>query len=241
MILLAAFLSPVWLSVDPDVRRMNLLPSFDARRARRASPGIGVTAETSPSVRAMAENQVRRAMARYPARELLKRLNAVYLVRDLWWEGVHMGGTTDGQAMYIAVGDVSAWDAEWIQGTFHHELGHLMFDEVRPTLLLANWKTANAPTFRYSYAQDGGFEAVSKDEEIDEELDPKLNVKGVLSAYGATDVDEDWATYAEKAMGNAPEFWKATQKFPRVKTKSKLLLDFYRKAMPGFQMPKTAP
>lgn len=228
-----------WSPVDPDLARVARLTSFDARRARRAYSGIQATAETDPALQNKARREISRAIARYPARELARRLSAVYVVRELSWDGVPLGGTStlDGRGLYIAVGEMPLGDETWIEGTFHHEFAHVLFDRLRKDVPTKAWLAANAPGFQYAYAEDGGFEAVSKNEDVSEDLDPRLNAQGLLSAYGATEIGEDWATYAERILRNDPEMRAAERRYPRVRAKARLLADFYRKTMPGIRLP----
>ncbi len=223
---------------DPFLGRLERLPTFDVRRAERAYPGIRVTAETNPVLRAKAKRELTRAMARYPAREVARRLGAVYVVRMLSWEGVQMGGTSspDGRGLYIAVGEMPLDDGDWIEGTFHHEFAHVLFERFQKDLPLREWKSANAPGFRYTYGADGGFEAVSKNANVSEELNPALNAQGLLSEYGATEIGEDWATYAERILRNDFATRAVVRRYPRVRAKARLLAAFYRRALPGIKI-----
>ena len=72
-------------------------------------------------------------------------------------------------------------------------------------------------------------------------MDRALNAKGVLSEYGATEFDEDWATYAERVFDPDDGFRTALRAFPRVRRKARLMAAFYRREFPGIVLPGLEP
>lgn len=220
-------------------KQVTALVSFDVAKARRAYPGLGVSPETDEATRRRARRLVMRALAKYPAKSLLRHLKAVFVVHDIWWEKAHMGGASmpGGHEVFVAVGAVPWYDEDWIEGAVHHEFAHLLYDSEAKILPSQAWTAANAPGFKYSYGENGGYDALTADD-TGEELDSRLNLKGVLSAYGASSITEDWATYAQMLIGENGDFFRAVRLYPRVRTKAELALEFYRKAMPGMRLPK---
>lgn len=60
-----------------------------------------------------------------------------------------------------------------------------------------------------------------------------LHRDGFVSEYGRTSLDNDWNTYAEKVFGHGPAFAAQLRAFPRMRAKTRQLLDIYEALEPG--------
>ena len=216
------------------------LVTFNVVGAQRDAKGLTATFERDPHLRRLARAALARAFARYPAGTLPRDLDRVYVADDLRWDGTQMGGLSmpGVRAVWLAVGQsVDKSTARWFEASFHHEFAHVLFERREAQIPKSAWRALNSKGFRYRYEDDeGGFSALSKDISTDEALKPSLNAKGVLSDYGATEIDEDWATYAERLMDPEPSFLAAYRRYPRVRQKMRLMAGFYRRAFPGIRL-----
>lgn len=219
--------------------KLDRLVSFDVAKARKDDATISVVAENDPRLRRVAQAALARAFAKYPRLPLNRHLKAVYVVRSMSCEGTAMGGTNSPEArsIWIEVGNPSEGEPRWIEDTFHHEFAHVLADTRRHEMPELAWRAANAPGFKYTYGEGGGFTAVSTGQHVGEDLDKPLNAQGVLSEYGATEFDEDWATYAERIFDPDEGFRMALRASPRVRRKVRLMAAFYRREFPGIALP----
>ncbi len=236
---------PVLALLLLQARRPMSLVTFNVVGAERADPGLTATFEKSASTRTLARVSLARAFARYPASGLFRLLDTVFVADDLRWDGTQMGGYSmpGARSIWIAVGQsVDENTDRWIEDSFHHELGHVIKDQRRELIPEKAWRAANAPGFRYTHEDaGGGFGAVSSGKDTEESLDPTLNAQGLLSHYGATEFEEDWATYAERLLDPDPTFLKALRKYPRVRVKMRLITALYRRVFPGIHLRDVPP
>ena len=223
-------LSPV-LRAAFEARRDALL-SFDANAARGVYAGLGTTPLTDGAWQAWARSVASPSLARYPAAGLVARIDRVYVVWTLWYEATYMGGTNDRSRRVVVALGPGAIDSNWLEHALHHEIAHVVRERARSGFPNKAWARANAPGFRYG---GGGLDAM-KAGKASKEFDPALNAQGVLSAYGASGIDEDWCTVAESVMSDDPAFWDLASRYPRLRAKARLAVEFYRKTFPGIRL-----
>ncbi len=219
--------------------RRDAILSFDLAKTRRAFPNEGATPLEAVAWQAWVRPVVARALARYPAAGLVAHLDHVYVVWLLWYDGTYIGGTGDpahGGRIVIALRPGTTTET-WLERAVHHEFAHTLHDRRGSGFPTKAWRSANAPGFRYGTA---GFDAV-KAGKANVALDPALAEQGVLSEYGASSIDEDWATIAESVMVDDPAFWDFVARYPRLRTKARLAVAFYRRTLPGIKLRDVGP
>ncbi len=209
---------------------------FDLPRAQRQNDGAVMVAESDPARQAEARVALTKAFARYPQGFLGHTIRTVYVVRSMADDdGAEYGGTTgdDGASVLITDGDDDAVDAKWTEDVFHHETAHVLLDHNGRAFSRRAWREAAAPDFRYAHPHDGGYWAI-RDGEDDDTFVPELNAQGLLNAYGASCLDEDWAVYAMNVLDPSPEFSEIVRRYPRVARRAALVEQFYERVVPGW-------
>lgn len=209
---------------------------FDLPRAQRQNDGATMTAESDPARQNQARQALRHAFKRYPAGFLAQAVTTVYVVRSMADDdGAEYGGTPgdDGHSVLITDGDDEGVDSKWTEDVFHHETAHVLLDHNDRALSKRAWREAAAPEFRYAHARDGSYWAI-RDGEDDDTFLPELNEQGLLTAYGASCFDEDWAVYAMNVLDPSPEFSEIVRRYPRVARRAALVESFYEKVVPGW-------
>ena len=213
--------------------RRNALLSFDEAGPRLAWPDTKTQPLASEAWRAWARPAVTRALARYPIVPLLARLDSVWVEWTMSSDGSFMGGLNDPvrRRVFVALGP-GVPTLPWIERAVHHEFAHILQDRRNSGFPAKAWRAANAPGFRYG---TGGYDAI-KAGRSSEAYSDTLAAKGVLSVYGATSIDEDWATIAEAVMVDDSAFWALAARFPRLGEKARLTVAFYRRTFPGIHL-----
>lgn len=135
---------------------------------------------------------------------------------------------------------VGVWptvDEIWLEHAFHHEFAHALSHGKGVVFPTVAWRRANTPGFVYASEVEGagGYAALPKGKS-GRGFDPKLNEPGLLSEYGTATFDEDWACIAEEVVADNPAFWDLLPKYPRLREKGRLVVEFYRRAMPGIRL-----
>lgn len=215
------------------------LPTFDLSAAQTAYPTMGVTAEDDPAMQKWVRACLAEAMAKYPPYPLLRRLKGVCVVRLMWWDQTYLGGTpsVDNRKLLLSVGTAGITSA-WLEQSFHHELAHILQLTDKKGFPKKAWEAANAPGFEYAFAKDknGGYAAL-QGRKTGKAFVPALNALGLLSEYGSSTFEEDWACYGESILYDDPGFWALAAKYPRVREKARMAIAYYRRAMPGIRLP----
>ena len=212
--------------------RRDALLSFDADAARGVFARLGTAPLTNEAWRGWVRSVVSPALVRYPATGLVARIDAVYVVWTLWFDGTSMGGTNDRERRIVLALGPGAVDSTWLERAVHHEIAHVVRERRRSGFPNQEWIRANAPGFRYG---KGGFDAVRAGQ-VSKAFDAALSTQGVLSVYGASSIDEDWCTIAESVMVDDPAFWAFAARYPRLRAKAQLAVEFYRRTFPGIRL-----
>lgn len=218
--------------------RVDALPTFELTNAQRFHRDMGMTRENDPAKQARARACLARTLAKYPPASLAGRLDAIYVVRQLWSSQAFYGGTPseDRRRIYLAVGTAARIDETWMEHALHHEIAHIFQFKNASAFPIEAWRRANAKEFRYAAEDEASGGAALATGKTRRAFDPALNAKGILCEYGAATPAEDWACIAEEILADNPAFWKLTEKYPRLRVKARLALDFYHKAMPGIRL-----
>ncbi|MEI9810500.1 MAG: hypothetical protein WDO16_22970 [Bacteroidota bacterium] len=67
-----------------------------------------------------------------------------------------------------------------------------------------------------------------------QDLDTLLCQKGVLTQYGGSSIENDVNTFAQNLFRPDENFWAYVDRFPRIREKTTLLIQFYTKINPMF-------
>lgn len=213
------------------------LVSFDRDSAERVFPGFRIESVDDGKNQSNVAEFLGHTFARYPAESLMRELRSVFVVRRMWWKDVEFGGTHNaGEGGIILSPSVAITDESWTDHTFHHELAHLIMARHGAEFPRAEWTATNAQAYGHAADANGGYAALVNGE-VGTSFVPALNDVGLLSTYGSASFDEDWACYGEAILSDDPAFWSLVAKYPRVRAKARMAIDFYRKIFPGVRLP----
>ena len=176
------------------------------------------------------KNIIINALKKYPE-DVLITLNKTYVLGYLSFYGVEYGGTNSSDCVYITNKGVKAGFTDlYIKNSFHHEFSHILLRSYSSFLNTELWENINPKNFKYLGT---GVEAI-KEGKASEVYDSSLNEKGFLYKYAQSNLEEDFGSFAENIFVNDPLFWKAIDKYPKLKEKFNLVVDFYHSINPIF-------
>jgi len=164
------------------------------------------------------------AVKKYPASIINANLEKVYVLKRIKFYGVDYGGTyyLDSKTVYVTNSGIeNGYTDEFVEQSFHHEFSSILmqaysFDDT-------NWKSKNKPGVEYG---SGGVNAIIEgNSSLD--FDSNYNKNGFLSAYGMSDVENDFNTFAENLFLPSKDFWLICNKYSRIKAKVKIMITFY--------------
>ncbi|MFI5128776.1 MAG: hypothetical protein ACHQFX_02245 [Chitinophagales bacterium] len=201
------------------------------------SPGIFPSSWRSPPISAsghkMEKGEIPRSKAiiikglnKYPESVLEQNLKYLYFLKDMKFYQVGFGGTNYSDAIYITNRGIPlGYTDKYLEQTFHHEFSSILFRN-NPSLLDTNaWKAANAPGFIYNDPENGV--GAIRNNESSQTLDTLFCVKGLLTQYAGSGIENDVNTIAQNLFLPEKEFWNYADRFPGIRKKVNLLINFY--------------
>lgn len=175
------------------------------------------------------------AFEQYPVEVLNQNIGAVVVLKKLDMHGLPYGGTyicnkgNPGASVVYLVLDNSIPKDEihpYMTDAFNHEFSSILMKNYN--FPKEAWKAANGKGFKYKYEdEDGGYKALKNGEFGNEENIEALYLKGVLSQYALSDLEEDFNVYSGMIMTYPNELKAVLDTYPIVKKKVKIWIDFY--------------
>ena len=197
------------------------------------SPGRNISIEpVQPHSALTALQGIRRALSKYPEDLILKYLEAIFIGGSLRHHGTKIGGTYFHSWIFLsAIPDFEDRGVALYEKCVHHELSSLLADGA--PFPYNQWCAVNEPDFEYrsSDAMDMARSA-APESCLRAENAPFWHMAGFVNEYGMSDVENDINTYAELAMSQPGTLKQLTDQYPRIKAKTKILVDFYRGLAP---------
>jgi hypothetical protein len=171
---------------------------------------------------------IAKALSKYPEAIFEYNLKSVYFLKEMKFYDVGYGGTNSTDAVYVTnQGILSGYTDKYIEQTFHHEFSSILLRNY-PAFLDTNlWKGANSYNFTYNDPENGV--GAIRNNQSSQALDSLLCIKGVLTQYGGSSIENDVNTFAQNLFCPEKNLWNYVDRFPRIKQKAKLLISFYSK------------
>ncbi|HMO33007.1 MAG TPA: hypothetical protein PKE63_02560 [Lacibacter sp.] len=157
-----------------------------------------------------------RALEMYPPSLIRKHLSRIYVVGSLRWGGQQFYGTNSRRNIYIEGGD-----SVQTNHTFHHEFSSILLRNLPNGDLKWEWQKRSPRLVNRSSAAAMwlGYSATA--------LNEKLMEDGYLCDYSLSNWENDFNMYAEYIFCGGAAFWKLVDKYPLVKKKVGLVINFY--------------
>ena len=203
---------PVSWQADPINARGEKLSSSEAKRSKQV---------------------ILRALNKYPAAALSKDLKYVYFLKSMTFYDVGYGGTNSTDALYLTnSGEALGYTNQYLEQTFHHEYSSILYRNYPSYLNETEWKKANLEGFDYNDPENGV--GAIRNNQSSQDLDTVLCKRGFLTQYSLSGLENDINTFAQNLFSPSEGFWELADRYPRIKRKMKLLVDFYHRIDPLF-------
>ncbi|MDP4262645.1 MAG: hypothetical protein Q8941_08950 [Bacteroidota bacterium] len=177
---------------------------------------------------ARSKKVIAKALAKYPKDLLTYNLKGVYFLYEMKFYNVFFGGTNSADAVYLTnQGVAKGYTDKYLEQTFHHEFSSILLRNY-PALLDTNlWKGANTGNFVYNDPENGV--GALRNNQSSQQLDSLLCLRGILTQYGGSSLENDVNTFAQNLFSPEKNFWAFVSRFPRIREKATLLINFYNK------------
>jgi hypothetical protein len=198
------------------------------------------TAQINANGEAIAAGEIERtknisiiALYKYPIPMLAANLKAVYFLKSMQFYNTPFGGTNSSDNLYLTNDGFSyGYTNAYLEQTFHHEFSSILFRNHPEYLDTAAWNKANIQGFIYNDPGEGV--GAIQNNQSSQDIDSVLCRKGILTQYALSAMENDINTLAQNLFCPAKGFWKTVDKYPRVKAKVLLLINFYNKFSPAY-------
>ncbi len=178
---------------------------------------------------------VKNALEKYPYLMLDKELKTVFFLKAMKFYDVGYGGTNSTDALYLANnGNTNGYTDLYLEQTFHHEFSSILYRNHPSYFREEEWYAANSPDFAYTDPENGV--GAIRDNHSSQVFDTVLCVKGILTEYGSSGIENDLNTFAQNIFSPSTGFWDIVDKYPRIQKKLKLIVSFYHRIHPVFTM-----
>lgn len=189
-----------------------------------------------PEAAAYPTEIVEQELHKYPSAFVSANLKTIYLVHDLVFHGVELGGLNwlDQRRIYISVGDMDFPDAAgWLRCTVHHEFAHVLAGNHMRNFRALGWARLNLHDYHYG---NGFVEAIrrGRDGSDSTAISEEYLKKGFIREYSMASIAEDYATICEHLLSGDPALLDATEKYGVIRHKVEAVKRFYASLDPFF-------
>ena len=200
-----------------------------------------------PSRKDRARAIVRRALQKYPASLVAGTIakGRIYILGEMKvYRSLQFAGTASHKAVYLVVRDKSqGYTDKFIESTFHQEYSTLLMNRYLKHLDRKAWGAVNPEGFAYLgpnswdrvRGKDGGARAITKTGGAKLLSTDAARLKqGFLVRYSMSSLENDVNGYAAALFANDRSFWTNVEKYPAVRKKALLAIEFYHRIDPAF-------
>ncbi len=224
-------------SSDTTVKGVGIIFSYNINIFPDSWRTAAINANGSPIDASEVErtrNVAIKALSKYPAPMLTANLKAVYFLKEMQFFNTPFGGTNSADNLYLTSNGISlGYTNDYLEQTFYHEFSSILFRNHPGYLDTAAWNKANEPGFIYNDPAEGV--GAIQNHQSSQDIDTILCNKGILTQYALSAMENDLNTLAQNLFCPKQGFWKAVDKYPRLKIKVKLLIDFYGRFNPAYR------
>ena len=175
-------------------------------------------------------NILLKAFDKYPDKVIKKHLKAIYFAREIDADGLKAGGTYDPFRRIIYLVDNGGKNDDQAMSTIHHELSSLFLKSY--SFWVDPWTDHHPEDFKYLNDIYDDWKTMKKARKAI--TDHSCYEKGIVSNYGLTNFENDFNEYSEMIFTYPEKFKQIMGKYPRVRDKFLIWLEFYQKIDPIF-------
>lgn len=165
---------------------------------------------------------IKKALDKYPKDLIIKNLRKIYLLKSIEFYGQEFGGTNSYDVVYVANdGEAQGHTDSFIEQTFHQEFSSILLRNYPHILDSEKWMGINGIPYGA-----GGVQAL-KDSGDAMDFEPTLHSQGFLYQYAISSLENDFNSFAENIFCPLKGFHEALLKYPKLKQKYNMVLQFY--------------
>ena len=160
-------------------------------------------------------------------------LRFIYWLKKMSFYNVGYGGTNSTYAVFLTNdGALMGYTDNYLEQTFHHEFSSILYRNYPAFLDTLQWKSLNEKNFIYNDPEDGV--GAIRNNASSQDLDTTLCVRGLLTQYAMSSIENDLNTFAQNLFAPSAGFWNIVDRYPRIQQKTRLIILFYSKINPIF-------
>jgi hypothetical protein len=173
---------------------------------------------------------LKKSLEKYPIQVIKDYLTAIYFAGEIDADGDRAAGTYDPFRRLVYIVDNGANEENLSIHIFHHEFSSILLRS--HSFWVDPWTDHHPKNFKY-------FDDLYKSWQEVEEKRKKITDKecfqmGFVSTYGLTNFSNDFSEYSAMIFTDPKKFKQIMAKYPRVRGKFKVWLEFYQKIDPIF-------
>jgi hypothetical protein len=190
-----------------------------------------------------AEKIILPELEKYPDQIIAKNLRTIHILGKLqFFQTIEYGGTASSDALYLVV--KKEYDDTFIASSVHHEFSSVLLNKYLDRFDQDKWTSPHPPEFTYlgvnswdgEQGKDGGARAIAEGRSsLKLETGPEYLKYGFLSEYSKSSLENDFNLYAAMVFTDNKQFKELLSKYPAIKLKYELLLEFYRSIDPAIK------
>lgn len=176
---------------------------------------------------------LKKAFSKYPENVLKQSLDSVYVVEKLRFRGVSAGGTNSKNNIYLANRGIEKGDTNrFIESVFHAELSSILLRNKPQYIDKTSWLDINPSTFKYGRS---GVDAIKKG--MSSQVSDTTNYnRGFFTEYATSSFENDFNSVSKRVFIGDAHFWTTVNKYPPLKEKVALVVQFYNQVDPRFTL-----
>jgi hypothetical protein len=173
---------------------------------------------------------LQKAFDKYPIEVIKKYLNAIFFTREIDDGDLKYGGTYDSFRRIVYWVDNGGNNSDQAISIFHHEFSSLLL--AGHSFRVDPWTDHHPRDFKYFSEIHDSYEAMKNVRKTI--MDQNCYEKGIVTNYGLTNFENDFNEYSAMIFTYPQKFKKIMNRYPRVRGKFLVWLDFYQKINPIF-------
>jgi hypothetical protein len=173
---------------------------------------------------------LQKAFAKYPDQIIKTYLKAIHFAGEIDQHGFKCSGSYDPFRKIVFLVNSGNQSEQYAISTFHHEFSSLLLKS--HSFFLNPWEDLNPEDFKYAYeTTEDKLKTYNSASSVGTDVDYE---RGFMDSYGQTEFENDFNEYSAMIFTYPEKFKKIMNKYPRVRGKFLVWLDFYQKIDPIF-------
>ncbi len=191
------------------------------------APGYGRAASLSPAYVKASLNQVAESVRKYPEKLIARNLNRVYVLDELDFYGGTCAASNSPDTVYLKHPKYKTGSCQRLDFHFHTRFSRILKNNYENLFDEQKWMACNPENFSYNTKE------MYKSKAGDADLYTADFENGFLCRFAQTDLTADFSVTAAHLFSGNDKIWQLAEKYPRIKQKCDLTIEFFHKLDPS--------